>query len=316
MFLRDFFTRFGKLIDVVVREYSVYSGMNKQAGFGFLTFEDEESAVRAAHHCKSILVEGVLISSKLSYRNRPTGRIYDVGGGAIYVSQGPSSADKMTSNAATHAPRDPQLPLYPYQQRTAPPSVPVHPYAQRHAGPYMAIAQVSSLATPGIAFPPTPPPSNSAAHYTANRPIAIVPSFAPTPTRRQPEQRYGHASISYAVTMPPNSATPFHDATMYRHENAATIMRSSYSSHIASNDSSLSYFTEASKTFSSMVDRDAVYAAHMKYTQQQSNGFTQNESSSVANDYSSPSAPSNGTNSNAFGGNHHYPNQLLMSLNM
>jgi hypothetical protein len=70
-----------------------------------LTYEDEEAAVKAAHNCKSVIVDGILISCKLSYRNRPTGRVYDLGGGAVYVSQGPTSqisAQQAAAAAAHH----------------------------------------------------------------------------------------------------------------------------------------------------------------------------------------------------------------------
>lgn len=73
------------ITDVVVREYSVHQLMNKQEGFGFVTFENEEAAVHAAHECTSVIVDGIVINTTLSYRNKPTGKSY-VFGGVIYTS--------------------------------------------------------------------------------------------------------------------------------------------------------------------------------------------------------------------------------------
>ncbi len=63
--------------------------MNKQEGYGFVVFEDEESAVLTAFHGQKLLVcDGQLqITCTFNVRNRPTGRVYDLGDGKVFVSQ-------------------------------------------------------------------------------------------------------------------------------------------------------------------------------------------------------------------------------------
>ena len=68
-----------------------------------MTFEEEESAVFASHYCKSIVVEGIHIACTFSVRNRPTGRVYDLGGGNVFVSQGRDS--KMFINGESSQPQ-------------------------------------------------------------------------------------------------------------------------------------------------------------------------------------------------------------------
>lgn len=69
-FLRKQFIQYGMINDIVIREYTVHQLQNKQEGYGFITFETEDAAVLAATQCSSIIIDGIVISCKLSYRNK------------------------------------------------------------------------------------------------------------------------------------------------------------------------------------------------------------------------------------------------------
>jgi hypothetical protein len=56
--------------DIVIREYTIHQLQNKQEGYGFITFESEDAAVLAATQCSSIIIDGIVLSCKLSYRNK------------------------------------------------------------------------------------------------------------------------------------------------------------------------------------------------------------------------------------------------------
>ena len=57
----------------------IFQDKYRQEGYGFLTFRDEEAAIRASHHCSPhVNVQGISISAKLSFRNKKTGKLYDL----------------------------------------------------------------------------------------------------------------------------------------------------------------------------------------------------------------------------------------------
>ncbi len=99
-FLRQLFEKYGNIMDVVVREYTIHQTQNRQEGYGFITFSSDESATVAVSECSCLIVDGIIVNATMSHRhiNSPKSRS---GPGSVTISQplpSPNNVSMQTQN--------------------------------------------------------------------------------------------------------------------------------------------------------------------------------------------------------------------------